>query len=305
MTTKANDSSVDILQEEKLPVPTDDGALIRVRGTTEVWGYFYDKETGEPINATLQLFWNATGQALNDPFTTDNYSYSAWVNTNDTYKIDVVFTAEGYKPVKIRFADLEQDPDIYFERAETSFHISPWMIAAVMLAVIVYREKNRKKRVGKLETKDVFPILMLVGGYLGFLVVKKILEHLGVLDDKDERALDEIAGDPNSFWNPNYWQTIKPADKNWTYAITTTTAKQWIKEIVDSFGAFNDNEEKAIGIMKRCRTKANCSFLAWVFNEMYGEDLLEYLRGGHWPQDRLSNEHVKQIHDYIAKLPNY
>jgi hypothetical protein len=92
---------------------------------------------------------------------------------------------------------------------------------------------------------------------------------------------------------------------SYTHAITEQTALSWCAEIEDAFGAFNDCEECAIGVFKRCYTQANASFLCWVFVNHYGEDMLTYLRGGWWPQDRLSDADVNQINQYISNLPKW
>jgi hypothetical protein len=77
-----------------------------------------------------------------------------------------------------------------------------------------------------------------------------------------------------------------------------------VQQILDSFGAFNDNEEQAIAVFHQLKTKANVSFLAEIFYRMTGQDLLTYLRGGIWPQDRLSDSDVNAINQFLSKLPN-
>lgn len=258
------------------------------------------------IPATVQVVVNATGAPLTQPLTVADGSYSAWINVTDRYTNAVKFSSPGYQDKTVQFSILENTPDVTLEKG-TGGLIQPWQIVVVGAAIAIYMQKEKKKgrKVGFLSTGDIMPIFLLVGGVIGFSLIKAILEKLGLWDSKDTKDLDEAASDPNSFWNPNYWQTIKPANAGWTYAITQAQANQWAGEIYNSFGAWNDCEECVKAVFRRCRTKANVSFLCWEFNNRYGFDLLDFLRGGNWPQDRLSDSDVNEINQFVSSLPKY
>lgn len=264
-----------------------------------VQGFIVDEKTGNSIQGTiLQLVILADDSPLSEPYQLRSIdgSYSAWT-VNDPNVVGVKFTAPGYTTRTIPFSELLVSPDVLLKK---SF---PWFILLIVAgAVIAYRKKTGK--VGKLSTSDVFPIMLLVGGFIAFTVIKDVLEFLGLWETKDTKDLDEAATSSGSFWNPNFWRT-KPDNINYSYAITDATARQWSREIYDSFGAFNDCEECAIAVAKRCRTQANFSFLVYIFQDEYGQDLLTFLRGGLWPQDRLSDADVNTINQYIASLPKY
>lgn len=184
--------------------------------------------------------------------------------------------------------------------------VSPdyWPLALVLAAVALYRysqKKKGRKKIGAFTKNDLIPLFWLAGGLIAFSVLKKILISLHIWEDPKSQALDQAAIDPSSPWRPDYWRK----SQNYSYAIDTATAQAYAKEIYDAFGYFDDNEDQAIGVFRRLRTKANLSFLADIFNQLYGQDLLTFLRGGIWPKDRLSDDDVSQINSMIAALPNY
>lgn len=182
----------------------------------------------------------------------------------------------------------------------------PFFETALVLSAAYYvlgRKKKRKGKIGAaaLDQSDIKMIFWLVGGVLAFDTIRKILEAFGFWKSADSRQLDAAAADPNSFWNPNYWQQ----SQNYSYAISTAQAQGYAKQIYDAFGMFNDCEECVIAVFRSLRTKANVSFLAYVFQQQYGQDLLSFLRGGLWPQDRLSDEDVAGINSYVNSLPAF
>ena len=199
--------------------------------------------------------------------------------------VDQVFTQQAYK---------ENGPVIVLKKG------FPLWIAAGVLIIIIYQYMQRKKISG-LSQDDIYPIFLLGGGVIGFFLLKQLFEKLGIWRDADQKALDAAATSPTSFWNPNYWKQAQ----SYSYAMTTEQANAYADQINDAFGAFNDNEAAVIGIFRSLQTKANVSFLAYCFQNKYGQDLLTFLRGGIWPQDRLSDADVSQINSYVNHLPNF
>lgn len=267
-----------------------------------VEGYVFAKDTGLLLPVTIQLAVLSTGQLTGDPFFVEDGFYSAWVEQANQYTVGVKFSAKGYQSVIVPFTQLQSNPNIYLNKSKASEIIPLSAALLVIVAVANYRKKTGK--VGKLKSGDIIPIFLLVGGVLAFIVVKKILELLGILDDKETVALDNLSTDPNSFWNPTFWQRIPP-NQSYHYPLTESQAAEKCRQIYDSFGAFNDNEEQAINVFKSLHTQANASFIAWKFASLYNEDLLTFLRGGWWPQDRLSDDDVYQISEFVNKLPKY
>lgn len=131
-----------------------------------------------------------------------------------------------------------------------------------------------------------------------FGVLNPLLQFLGIKDTAQTRELDSAATAPDSFWNPNFWRSRSNA-----MLLRVADAERLAKEIWDAFGAFNDCEECVIGVFKSLRFQTQASFLAYTFQRMYGQDLLTFLRGGSWPQDRLSDADVSEINRFINNLP--
>lgn len=266
----------------------------------EAAGNIFTSDGKPVINATVQLVYIPTGAAVGDPTTLQDPYYSAWTD-EEPDKYGVKFTVPGYKVRTVSIADLIKHPDVILQSAGS---IPAWMILAVLSAVVVIRK--RSARIGAFGTGDVMTIFLLVGGIISFKLIQQILQSLGIWDSQDTKNLDLAASDPNSFWNPNYWQTIKPASASWSYAFTESQARDLCEQIIDAMGIFNDSEDKVFAVFKQCRTKANASFLSWVFQKEYGQDLLAYLRGSNiWPADHLSDAEVSTIDKYLSKLPKY
>jgi len=265
--------------------------------TNIIEGFIYDNQGGLIPGVSLQLAINATGQTITEPFIVDSGYYSAWTDQNP-YEIAVVFKKKGYQDYKVQFSLLMQNPTVILNKSGI-----PWAyILLVAAAVTIYY--NRTKKVGKLGTDDLLPIALIIGGVLGFSLIRQILETIGIWDSADTKSLDNAAIDPLSWWNPGYYKT-KPFNVNYTRPITTSQAQELAKQLYNSFGFFNDEEESAISVFRSLPSKAAGSFLSDIFTQMYNQDLLTFLRGGVWPQDRLSDADVNTINQYVNNLPNY
>lgn len=268
-----------------------------------IQGKTYDKNNLQPLpGVTTAIVVNSTSQQVTTPYTSEDETYSAWTNENP-YIYSVRFSKPGYETQIIQFIDLEQFPDVYLVRSGTEFSLTTVGIVVAALGLTIASFKKQGKKISGITTGDVIPFIVIGGALIAFDVVNKILIKLGIVDSAATIALDDAATNPNSFWNPNFWKSAP--NGQYSYAITESEARQWIRDIKNSFGAFNDNEEQAIAVFKRCRTQANASFLSWVFNKDSGEDLLKYLRGGWWPQDRLSDADVWEITQFVNGLPKY
>ncbi len=135
-------------------------------------------------------------------------------------------------------------------------------------------------------------------GLIYFGILDPLLKFLGIKTSADSAALDSAASNPNSFWSPQFWKNQRNA-----IIMTRSSAESIAKNVYDAFGAFNDNEEQAIGALKALHYQTQVSFLSDVFFQLYSMDLITFLRGGSWPQDRLSDSDVQDLNLYLSKLP--
>ena len=131
-----------------------------------------------------------------------------------------------------------------------------------------------------------------------FGVLNPILQALGIKTTVANRELDTASTDPGSPWSPAMYKRVQNAR-----IMTRDSAAKLASELYNSFGVFNDCEECAIAVFKKLSFRTQVSFLAETFAQIYGQDMLTFIRGGAWPQDRLSDNDVKQLNDYIQKLP--
>lgn len=258
------------------------GAVVTLRDPV------YDKDVSVTANANGQLYFDIP----------DDYLWSYGVTS-----VTATVVKEGYAVLIItqRLGLVGETISRTWELSKGT-NVSPWLIAAALAAIYVYRRNNKK--VGALTSDDVKTIMLATGGIIGFTLIKQLLESLGIWQDADGAALDNATNNPNSFWSPIFWQN-KPTYTPWTYTINEAQAIGILQQIQDCFSFYNDNEERAIGIFKTLRTQSNLSYLAYVFADQGKGDLLTYLRGGNWPQDRLSDADVQVINQYISRLPKY
>jgi hypothetical protein len=212
----------------------------------------------------------------------------------------VVFSAPGYREGGI---DVTGEESFYAVQLYPDVNYTPLILAAAVGVIWWYFGKKKKNRLGgfDIDKKDIISIFWLVGGVISFGLIKRLLESLGIWKSQDSKDLDNASMNPNSFWSPTYYLQFS----SYSYAIYRTDAERWAREIYDAMGAFDDCEECVIGVIRNnIRTKANMSYLCAVFQDLYGQDLLTWLRGGFWPKDRLSDADVAVINNYVSKLPN-
>lgn len=172
------------------------------------------------------------------------------------------------------------------------------ILLLAFLAFLIFVSSKKEKKMGKITTSDVVPYLLIGGGLLTFDIVRRTLEGFGIWTSKETKQLNVEATNPNSAWNPNFYKNYS----YYSYAITRQQAEQMAKQIYDAFGMFNDCEECVKSVFYSLKTKSNVSYLSDVFQQVYGQALLPFLRGGLWPQDRLSDSDVSEINNYINNL---
>jgi hypothetical protein len=135
-------------------------------------------------------------------------------------------------------------------------------------------------------------------GLAYFGVIDPVLKFVGIKDDEETKNIDQIEVDPGTPWSINFWTKVPGAT-----VLTRASAVALANVIYDSFGYFNDNEEQVKGAIKSLKFKTQLSYLAMVFYELHKQDLLTFLRGGIWPQDRLSDSDLSELISYVNKLP--
>ena len=263
-----------------------------------VEGFIYSKQGIPLYGASICTVVIATKQRGEVVKLSDN-SYKAWADATPE-QIAVAFDAPGFKEQIIPLTLLAQSPDVYLDR---SVSVIPIALAAGLL--LMTTKKKKTKSLGavaaenkKLTTSDIMPFILIIAAIMGFDIIQKILDKLGLGSDKKRQ--DEMQ-DPNSPWKPTYYKNYTV----YTYAISTAQAQAFSKQIHDAFTVFQDDYNKIFAVFSQMRTKCNVSFLAYVFQNQYGEDLLSFLGdgGGVLPWDGLSTAHLNQLIDLVNNLP--
>jgi len=261
----------------------------------KIEGFIYG-HNNEPVSATVTIVLPGGDMEMLEILPGNKYVIDYL--ESELRQATIVFSSVGYKSIQTTGAELlDTGSNIHLEKSNTLFLL---LIAAGLFYVLY----DKKKKVGALTKQEVIPFIVIAGAVLGFVLIKQLLESLGVWKDKDERQLDTAETNSSLFWSPEYWKSLPPG-QSYTRPITLSTAESYATEIHESFNAFNDCEECVKAIFKRLPSQAAASYVSYAFNRGYGMDLLDFLRGGIWPQDRLSDTDVNEINNFVSTLPKY
>jgi hypothetical protein len=284
---------------EKLPAPAPSPTV------TKVEGYIIDENGNTLKSAFINLVYNDTGLPIDPaypPFETTAGTYSAWTQL-DPAMVAVLFAAKGYQDRKISFPDLIKAPDVIMKKSGGGNEIALIAIAALALSA-----SNKNKSIGKIE----FNMQTVLTGAAAYLILFKalplindILTFFGLSKDKDDKDVESTQNNPDT--NPLGTGIFLKAPMSTQSQVTTALFNKVTglgERLMDSFGAFNDNEAQAIGVFKTFTTQVQASYFANVWQNVWGYgDLIEWLKGDGYPNDRLDTGEINQILQYLKKLP--
>lgn len=153
------------------------------------------------------------------------------------------------------------------------------------------------------QDNETIKMLLVAGtGLIVFFTIKKgftgFLEALGLKNSKEDITVQTEVSNSFSAWSPNYWTKVKNAT---LFKVAYT--QMLCDQIYNSVSWYGDNWSVAFGAIKSCKTKTQISWLAYQFQQRYKVDLLAWLPGTIWPNDRFSNEEVAQAINYVKNLP--
>lgn len=134
----------------------------------------------------------------------------------------------------------------------------------------------------------------------GLTGLKGFLNKLGITESQDTKDLDKEAANPYSPWSPLFW-TKGPTG---TILLRVADMEKMYQTLQDSWGYFDDDEEKAKGVIKGLKTQSQLSFFSDWMKKTKSIDLFDYMRGGaYW--HRLEDSDMNELTEYIKKLPKY
>jgi hypothetical protein len=154
----------------------------------------------------------------------------------------------------------------------------------------------RQKGIG-----DYMPYILIGGGAIAYFgIVKPVLQKLGILNDAADNLVNNTlsqSGNQNPF-DPNFYKS-----KGACLILRNSDADNYANIIYNAFGGFNDDEDAATGVFRVLKTQTQCSYLAERFQYLFNQDLLTFLKGGWWPQDRMSNTELANIISIVKGKP--
>ncbi len=155
-------------------------------------------------------------------------------------------------------------------------------------------------------------ILWIAGGIVALRVagpllssIDRIFQGLGISQSAAAASLESMKRDPGSFWNGQFWRNVSKRTPGGLVKVLTNAAVNdlWAS-LNKSFSYLNDDETAAIAAFrKHIRAQSQLSYFSdWVAKNA-GVDLLTWLEGSGYPNDRLSAEEIDIITQYVKKLP--
>lgn len=174
----------------------------------------------------------------------------------------------------------------------------------LLLILLMNESKRKKKRIGELDVKEIMPIILIVGGFIGFEIVQKLLQKIGIWKSPDAASLDAINSLPinQNFWSPVFYTQFTSYPSG---ALTTDQATALIKQLTDAFGIFSANVGQVNAVFRQLTSQSEVSFLAKVFQDVNQMDLLTYIRGGSIIYFGLTDSDVNTINTYLSQLPTH
>ena len=149
--------------------------------------------------------------------------------------------------------------------------------------------------------EEVSPNLLIkvgfaVAGY--FVIVKPLLEWLGLKEDKTDKAnetsLQTVLG-----WSPLYYKEVSKKGLKTTY-LTSAGATMLAKQIKNAWGGLlNDNEEQVYGALKMINSWVKLSQVAEKYYLLYGEDLGREIKA------RLSDDEFYTVTQIVNTYKKY
>lgn len=117
------------------------------------------------------------------------------------------------------------------------------------------------------------PLVPIILGGTVLYFAPKIMELLGLAKDKGDKTVDTAQYD--AVWTPKYYKDL--AAKGKIYILTQDSLKNFAKQVYDSKGFFNDDEDKLTGVFKAINYKTQVSQLAEYFFNTYKKDLYGFM----------------------------
>jgi hypothetical protein len=115
-------------------------------------------------------------------------------------------------------------------------------------------------------------------------------------------APDSVGLVESNAFDIRYWENITKKIKKPMYLLTVASAKGYAKDIRDSWGVFNDDEDKIYSVFRALKDQVQVSQVAYqYYMDPKGDkiNLIDDLKS------RLAKDEVGQVLEIVKKLPQY
>ena len=276
-------------------VPIQQTAYSETAEQTQITAAIFEADSNKMLFGVTVTLLRADGTVIGTVMMA-NDSNTFTVFSNDPATELLSFTKEDYTSLVVPVSFLLDTPQVYLHKVSSN----NIMFIGFGLGLLLLLRKKRK--VGAfsdvVNVQNVIAVSAAVIAFKGFGLFDNLLNTLGLGGDPTGPA----QADPDSPFKPTYWQkfTTFPAG-----AITEQTAAAYATTIKGALGYFQDDYEQVLSVFSSLKSKAQVSFVAWAFNELFHDDMLAFLSGGTGllPWDGLSNAHLKTIINLVNALP--
>lgn len=115
-------------------------------------------------------------------------------------------------------------------------------------------------------------------------------------------APDSVGLVESNAFDIRYWENVGKKIKKPMYMLTVASSKSYAKDIRDSWGVFDDDEDKIKSVFRALKDQVQVSQVAFqYYNDPKGDkiNLIDDLKS------RLSKEEVGEVLEIVKKLPQY
>lgn len=115
-------------------------------------------------------------------------------------------------------------------------------------------------------------------------------------------APDSVGLVESNAFDIRYWENVGKKIKKPMYMLTVASAKAYAKDIRDSWGVFDDDEDKIKSVFRALKDQVQVSQVAFqYYNDPKGDkiNLIDDLKS------RLSKDEVGEMLEIVKKLPQY
>ena len=157
-----------------------------------------------------------------------------------------------------------------------------------------------------IQPKDVINWgLVIAGG----LLLYRIFRGTGIIKSTDEAKQDALENkledaannaqytNITKYTDLNFWKQKPPANYDRSLH-SVSDAMKWAEQMYNTHTWYNDDEEAMLGLIKKIQYQVQYSWLAYVFQDMYKQDLTS------WLKNYFSGNFI-EIFAHLNGLPTY